>query len=236
MQNIDDIKKMGFQFKEKCILLEGSGVELQNSMNLELRYDIEKSQDDVIRLVCTSRFLVDKGIYELINAISVVRMLGLNVKLVLALKVYHLDDINSIISKFEKFSWLDLYFNLHDVTSILKSSDVYIYPSYYREGIPRGILEAMAASLPILTTSMPGCKETVVNGVNGFLFTPKSVLSIVDKIFRILTTGCDLKKMGNESFLIFENRFSSKKINKQLLNIYNDSERFKFDSKVSGMF
>jgi glycosyltransferase involved in cell wall biosynthesis len=62
-----------------------------------------------------------------------------------------------------------------DISQLLADSDVFIFPSYYREGIPRSLLEALSMGLPIITTDMPGCKDTVCDNINGVLISPKSV-------------------------------------------------------------
>ena len=72
-----------------------------------------------------------------------------------------------------------------DIPAILSAADVFIFPSYYREGVPRGVLEALAIGLPIITTDMPGCNLTVQDGVNGYLIKPRSVDAIVPRCFRL---------------------------------------------------
>ncbi len=60
-------------------------------------------------------------------------------------------------------------------------SAVFVLPSYYREGVPRSTQEAMAIGRPVITTDVPGCRETVIDGVNGFLVPKWNVYALVDK-------------------------------------------------------
>ena len=105
------------------------------------------------------------------------------------------------------------------VRDYLELADIYIYPSYYREGIPRSILEAMAMKLPIITTNMPGCRNTVINFYNGLLIRPRSINSIANVCERIILSQ-NRNIMGVNSRLLVEEYFSNIIVFKQIENLY----------------
>ena len=99
----------------------------------------------------------------------------------------------------------------------LAESSVFVLPSYYREGIPRSSQEALAMSLPIITTDSVGCRETVVDGVNGYLVPVKNVQALVDKMLLFVEDPNLIISMGINSRKIAEERFSEEdKIRSQL--------------------
>ena len=61
-------------------------------------------------------------------------------------------------------------------------SAVFVLPSYYREGVPRSTQEAMAVGRPVITTDVPGCRDTVVPGVNGFLIPKWNAKALANKM------------------------------------------------------
>ena len=104
-----------------------------------------------------------------------------------------------------------------EVKPWLAQASVFVLPSYYREGIPRSSQEALAMSLPIITTDWVGCKETVVNNLNGFLVPIKNVEAIVDKMILFVKNPDLIVEMGKHSRIIAEQKFSEKdKITAQL--------------------
>ena len=73
-----------------------------------------------------------------------------------------------------------------DVREILASSDVFVLPSFYREGIPRVLLEAASMGLPLIATSTPGCEDVVRDGENGFLVSPHDPGSLARAIENLI--------------------------------------------------
>ena len=106
-----------------------------------------------------------------------------------------------------------------DVFPYLQECTVFVLPSYLKEGIPRTILEAMAACRPIITTNVSGCKETVKEGVNGYLVKPKDYLDLAEKMEYMIKHKDMLEKMGENSFEYAKKRFEVNLINKKMLEI-----------------
>lgn len=102
----------------------------------------------------------------------------------------------------------------------LALSDVYVLPSYYREGVPRANLEAMAMRLPIVTTRMPGCKETVVEGENGFLVPPRDSAALTEAVRQLVADAELRQRMGVRSRELVEHRFSITSVVDEYLTLY----------------
>ena len=107
-----------------------------------------------------------------------------------------------------------------DVRPFIADCHVYVLPSYH-EGMPRTILEAMAMGRPILTTDVPGCRETVVSGDNGFLVPKADPQALAECMFWFLEHHEEWSRMGQSSRRIAEDRFDIHKVNAEMLRIMN---------------
>lgn len=108
--------------------------------------------------------------------------------------------------------------HVDDVQSWIAKSDVFVLPSY-REGVPRSTQEAMAIGRPIITTDVPGCRETVVDGKNGFLVAKWNPQAIADKMIYFIENPEQIQKMGEASHQMAQEKFDAKKVNARLLAI-----------------
>jgi len=104
-----------------------------------------------------------------------------------------------------------------DVREYLEQSSVFVLPSYYREGLPRSSLEALATGRAIITTDSPGCRETVMNGKNGFLVQPRKVGELVSAMEKFINTPDLVRTMGEASRELAESRFDIQEINKSIV-------------------
>ena len=108
--------------------------------------------------------------------------------------------------------------HVHNVKDWIASSHVFVLPSY-REGVPRSTQEAMAIGRPIITTDVPGCRETVVNGVNGFLVPKWNPEALAEKMMYFIKYPDQIEKMGDESYKMAVDKFDAEKVNQRLMNI-----------------
>ena len=95
-------------------------------------------------------------------------------------------------------------------------ASVFVLPSY-REGCPRSTLEAMAMQRPIITTDVPGCRQTVVHGKNGFLVPPKDPIALADAMEKFIKNPELIESMGQASRKIAEEKFDIHKVNKVII-------------------
>lgn len=172
--------------------------------------------------IFVARLLAEKGIYEFIEAAKIVKgkYSSVNFKVIGGLDTenpYGLtqDQLNKLIdSKIIEYSGF-----VSNVKDHIAQSAVFVLPSYYREGVPRSTQEAMAIGRPVITTDVPGCRETVVDGVNGFLVPKWNVEALVDKMCYFINNPDQINKMGQESYHIACQKFDVHKVNQQLFEI-----------------
>lgn len=165
----------------------------------------------VITVLCVCRMIRYKGIFQLIEAARILRREGLRFELLLAGDT---DESNPASLTREELrsaeadgvvKWLGFR---TDVPELLNKSDIFCLPSYYREGLPRALVEACAAGCAIVTTDMPGCREVVVDGVNGHLVPPRDVVALADALRALLCDPEACRQMGIESRRRFEEHFT----------------------------
>tara|TARA_A100001011_G_C14260191_1_gene822022 strand:- start:1320 stop:1841 length:522 start_codon:yes stop_codon:yes gene_type:complete len=170
-----------------------------------------------------SRLLVDKGVREYVKAAKIVRSSYPSANFQLA---GSLDENPSGISIQELQSWIkegniDYLGEIKSVQSILKSCRYFVLPSY-REGTPRSVLEALSTGRPIITTDVPGCRETVVHEKNGLLIPAKDTEALANAMIRLLKEKNEkIEKMAKESFLIASNKYEINIINQNIIKIMN---------------
>lgn len=107
-----------------------------------------------------------------------------------------------------------------DVPELWRRSHIAVLPSYYREGIPRSLLEAAACGRAIVTTDMPGCREIVRNGHNGLLVPPRDSVAIADAIERLLDDAEMRQRMGMAGHELVKNEFAEEHVVAQTLSVY----------------
>ncbi|WP_032939572.1 glycosyltransferase family 4 protein [Citrobacter youngae] len=216
--NIDDanelIKKHNIKVRHHQVV-GGIGVNLETYRLKDLTY-----KNGPLTFTMVSRLLIDKGIREYVSAAEIVKR---EYPDTIFQVIGGMDDNLGGISypEFEKWkSDNNVVFTgvISNVIDILKSSDVFVLPSY-REGVPRSSQEALAVGLPIITTDVPGCKETVVDGVNGFLVPPWDSESLSKKMIELIENKKLLIEMGKQSRLLAENRFDEESFCDRVINI-----------------
>lgn len=202
--------------EERTVIIPGAGVEVD-----EIWPVAEPPGTKVI--FCAARMIRDKGILELAEAARLLRRRGLKFELWLAGGT---DPGNpSALTPKELLSieadgtakWLG---HREDVPTLLGSASVFCLPTYYREGLPRVLVEASAAGLPIVTTDVPGCREVVTPGRNGLLVPPRNVVALADALQRILENHEERGRMRIASRQMFEEKFTSAAVREALNKCY----------------
>ena len=116
------------------------------------------------------------------------------------------------------------YFGYQDnVFQYYTKSSVFVLPSYH-EGTPRTNLEAMAVGRPIITTDAPGCRETVVNNMNGFLIKVKDSEALAEKMRFFIQNPNKILEMGLASYHIAVEKYNVHKVNKSILDFLLKNE------------
>ena len=166
------------------------------------------------------RYMRDKGIADFIEAAKIVRQRHPDVRFQLLGRVEDQSPTSVSRAQVEQWAgdWVELIDETRDVRPYLAASTVFVLPSYYREGLPRTILEAMATGRPIVTTDMPGCREPVAHGVNGLLVPPQSAESLAAALLRFVDEPDLAQRMGKESRRIAERQYDVTLVNSLLLS------------------
>lgn len=133
-----------------------------------------------------------------------------------------IDDNPDAITSSELNRWVaqgtvEFLGRLGDVRPAIAECQVYVLPSYYPEGTPRTVLEAMAMGRAIITTDAPGCRETVVDGDNGLLIPTKSVFALVEAMERFIADPELAARMGRRSRQIAEMKYDVQQVNAVML-------------------
>ena len=201
-------------------MIPGSGVDLSKFRpNFKSpNFDSNKTN---YKYLFFGRLLWDKGVGEFFEAAKYFRRNGIAADF-LILGFIDVDN-PSALKKEDLLVVVDQGFVTYlgcsdDVRKHLAGVDCVVFPSYYREGVPKSLLESAAMGLPIITTDSVGCREVVEDGVNGFLCSPKSTRSLIEKIlaFQKLPAG-EKVVMGRKSRERAVNRFDERIVIKKYL-------------------
>jgi len=122
-------------------------------------------------------------------------------------------------AEIEKWTAVEYIGSSQDVRPHLGACDAFVLPSYYREGVPRSILEALSVGRAIITTDHPGCRETVINGENGFLVPVRNSAALAGAIETLLGDPKYFFTMGERSRLLAETKFDVRIVNSEMLSI-----------------
>ena len=211
-QNRDDLKVFTdakILPEHKAVMLHGSGVNVEKFTPTPL--------PEAPGFLCISRLIRDKGVVEYLEAARKLHRKRPGVKCVL---VGPFDTNPSAIRPEELQGYIDdgsvVYMGEQkDVQPFLRECTAYVLPSYH-EGTPKTVLEAMACGRPAITTDAPGCRETVTDGVNGWLVPVKDVDAIVAAMEKMLDDPERTAHMAAEARRICEDRYDVRKVNRTI--------------------
>jgi glycosyltransferase involved in cell wall biosynthesis len=215
-QNPDDralFIDLGLVAMFKTAIVNGSGVHLD-------QFAPKSLPSGSCQFLLIARILKDKGIYEYVKAAR-------DVKARYPQAEFHLagwiDSNPQAIAQCDLDAWIaegliTFHGRLDDVREVLAQCHVYVLPSY-REGTPRTVLEAMATGRAIVTTDAPGCRETVVDGDNGFLVPVADAGALAHAMARFLDEPELASRMGRRSRMIAEEKYDVHAVNVHMLQL-----------------
>ena len=217
--NPDDPKDLleTYHIKVKQLdVLGGIGLDLD-----EYNYQPIDTTDLPISFLFIGRMLKEKGIHDFIAGAKIVKQSYPNVQFTVlgaidssnpgALQQSELDSLISL-------NIINYPGQVDNVQKWIAASHIFVLPSY-REGVPRSTQEAMAIGRAVITTDVPGCRETVIDGVNGFLVEKWNPQALAEKMIYFIEHPEEIKKMGYESYKIAQDKFDAYKVNKRLINM-----------------
>lgn len=189
-------------------------------LNLQEYLYTKWNEQNNLSFIFVSRLLAEKGIYEYLEAAKIVKKLypevlfriigGLDAENPTGLKQAELEQlVETGIVEYDGF--------VTDVDQSIRNSAVFVLPSYYREGVPRSTQEAMAIGRPVITTDVTGCRDTVLDGVTGFLVPKWDVAALVEKMIYFIDHPEQVNIMGYQGYLYAKAHFDVDKVNYKLL-------------------
>ena len=204
--------------RDRVSLIRGAGVDVTHFVP-----EPQVAPSVVVTLV--ARMLRNKGIVEFCGAARILESRGLQARFLL---VGDPDPLNPtslsaaelrVLTENSSLEWLG---RIDDIRGVWLMSDISVLPSY-REGLPLSLLESAAMGKPIITTDVPGCREVVENGINGFLVPPKDPLALADAIEKLVLNPELREQFGRASRERAVKEFSSERVIADTLALYEHS-------------
>ncbi len=215
-QNDNDLAEFvegGLVSRGQAVCVRGTGVDLAE-------WPWVRPVVEPVTFLLAARLLREKGIVEYATAARRVKARHPQARFVL---LGGLDPNPGGLTRTEVEAWVAdalLEWPGHvEVKPWLAQTSVYVLPSYYREGVPRSTQEALAMGRPVITTDAPGCRETVVDGENGFLVPVRDVDALAERMIRFIEQPGLIETMGRRSRRLAEERFDVRRINARILEI-----------------
>lgn len=218
-QNKDDyqlfLDRKVISKKQKVDFVSGSGVNL-NEFTFK-----EKNATDKVSFLLVARLIKEKGIALYMDAAKILKakypkaefhLIGMTETSPSAIDE---DEINDL----HRQGIIVFHGPQFNIPEHLNERDIFVLPSYYREGLPRTTLEACACGNPIITTDSVGCRESVKEGVNGFLIETQNLDALIKPMEYFITNPEKIKEMGVNSRKYAEERFDVNIINSDLIQL-----------------
>lgn len=171
-------------------------------------------------VLLVARLMRDKGIFEFVESARRVKRLIPDARFQILGR--RETDNPTGISDRQCREWsaegiVDILPETHDVRPHLNAATLFVLPSYYREGLPRTILEALASGRPVITTDMPGCRDAIIDNVNGRLVPPRDPASLADAISELLSDPILLERMSAAARETAVSQYDVRDVNRKVL-------------------
>lgn len=214
-QNREDLAMLQGELKGPQLLLtNGSGVDPERFTDLfdtRARFCEENAlPPDGRYLVLCSRLVREKGLFELLSAWRNLEAAG-NWPFRLILAGWYDDkDLEAAVqTEVSQLDQVHLLGYQKDVRPLLQLAELVLLPSYYPEGVPRSLTEALAMGKPVITTDHKGCRETCRSGENGYLVPVRDAKALEEALRRYAQLGASERRaMADASLRLFHQKFS----------------------------
>jgi glycosyltransferase involved in cell wall biosynthesis len=202
--------------KQKSTVIRGSGVDI-------LRFAPTPESSGVPLVVLPSRLLWDKGVAEFISAAQLLRAEGIKARFALIGK-NDPDNPSSIpveqLRNWEQAGLIEWWGWREDMSEVYAQAHLVCLPTYYREGIPKVLIEAAACGRAIVTSDISGCCEIVRGGENGLLVPMRDPRALADAIQQLLTNPSQRRQMGLRGREIAVKEFAQEQVLSQTISFY----------------
>ena len=215
--NINTIKNNNIIKNSNIRLVKGAGVEIE-------KFVPSKIPKHAPIVILPARILWDKGVAEFIQIARQIKIKKLNARFVLVGDI-DLDNPASV-SKQQIITWVNSGIVEHwsrrsNMNEVYSKASIVCLPSHY-EGLPKVLLEGASCSRPLVAFNIPGCRDIIKDGINGFLVDFGDCNSLEKKIIKLINNKELCEKMGKEGRKIVEANFSSSLINSQTFSIWDE--------------
>lgn len=207
---------------QKVYFIKGSGVNLREYKYTPIPTSIP------LKIIFTARMLKEKGVEDLIKSAELLRPEYENrIEFLLCGGVSSnpsaltREDMERLTDN-KYIKWLG---HREDINELLRQSTIMCFPSYYREGLPKSLIEASAVGRPIVTTDSVGCRDTVINGGNGFIVPPHHPEAVATALKELIDNPDLCRTMGLQSRKIAEKEYDVNKVAATHLEIYTILDR-----------
>ena len=214
IQNPDDRNL----FIEKQIVREENSSVVPGT-GVDLKLFCSKPFPQQLTFLMAARLIKEKGVFHFVEAAKALKPKYPQVRFVLG---GNIDTNPSAITKAqleECSQFVDYIGYVEDMAEALEKCSVFVYPSYYREGIPRALLEACACGRPVITTDGVGCREAVVDGENGYKIPVKSTECLAEAMEKFIVNPEIIPVMGQKGRALAENKFEIHRVNRQIIGV-----------------
>lgn len=200
---------------KETYILGGIGLDLN-----QYKYS-PATKDLPIQFLFIGRLLKEKGIHDFIAAAQIVKQKFPKTTFTV---LGGIDEANlgaltqGELTQYIDQNVIDYPGHVENIAEWIEQSHVFVLPSY-REGVPRSTQEAMAIGRPVITTDVPGCRDTVIDGVNGFLVPKWNPQALAEKMIYFIEHPEQVRMMGDQSHKIAIEKFDAEKVNQRLLEI-----------------
>lgn len=215
-QNPDDVKEFvsgNYLPKNKCVVVNGSGV------NMERFYRSSLPEKPVFLMV--SRIIKEKGVLDFAKAARAVKKKVPDARFIIlggydnSIGALKEEDMKEYIND----GSIELPGEVKDPVSFYARASVFVLPSYYREGLPRTILEGMSCGRPIITTDWTGCREPIEDGVNGYLVPIRSPEELAKRMYELAVDREKVLKMSDAAFKTCKEKYEVEIVNQQMRKV-----------------
>jgi len=182
------------------ILIETTNVDSSLLDDFSYKDKIKKFQEsNEINILFLARLLREKGVFETVEAFRHLEHRYENIELIIAGDGKDLDELKMFVQNDKKIKVVG-YVEGKDKIDLFKNSHIYCFPTFYGEGLPTSILEAMAFAMPVITTNMGGLKEFFQNEKMGYFVEPKNIDDIEKKLELLISNKSKVLEMSEFNY------------------------------------
>ena len=210
------LENLGLDLSAKVEMIRGSGVDLD-------KFAQTPEPEGPVTIVVPSRLLRDKGIAEFVGAARILKREGSTARFVVVgdAPIGNPGSIpQDILDAWKAEGIVEFWGFCSDMPDVLRRSHIVVLASYYREGLPRALIEAAACGRPVVTTDAPGCRDAIIEGKTGRLVPVRNIPALADAMRCLIDDEASRLRMGIAGRELAEQAFSIDHVMRRHLEIY----------------